>query len=352
MQHIWKSTSVNQSPAAEFGTERRVAPAGQATAHIRKSVKTRAVMGSVLLALAPAVIGSVYFFGAAALLYYIIAIAAALFADAVVQLIRRKQIDTFDASPIVTGTILTMALPMGAPLWLPVLGSFLAIWVAKEPFGGLGKNFLNPALFGWAMLRMLFPGIMTQNPSPQPLFGAVTMPDGVASATTLMLLKEGQTLTGDQLINSLLGLTPGKLGVTSALLLIVGGVWLIGRRVIRPRIPLAFLSSIAFMAFALGGPSGPFSGNWQTVLGHLLSGATMLGAFFIITDYSSSPNAPVPQYIFGVLCGVGTVLFRLYGPWAEGLTFAVLLSNLTVPLFNRAARPATQRKEKKIKTTA
>lgn len=305
-------------------------PAKKASPHLRRPGSTRAVMGHVLIALAPAVLGSVYLFGAAVLPLYLLSIATALAADAAVQLIKTRRVARFDLSPVVTGTLLTMSLPVTVPLWFPVLGSALAILVGKELFGGIGFNFLNPALLGRAVLRLAFSDAMMQNPVPV---------DAVAGATPLMTIKETGTLSGASLWDSFVGTVGGKLGETSALLLLLGAVWLVAFGVIRLRISLSMLGAIAVMAFAFGGPAGLFSAGWQAVLGHLLGGATVLGAFFMVTDYSSSPSDPRAQVLFGALCGVATMLFRLYSPWSEGFTFAVLIVNFSVPLMNRWMRP-------------
>lgn len=343
MQHIWKSAVQPGSGASALKPvnqqSAKLPKMHQANLRVQKNIKIRKVMASVLLALLPAVIGSVYFFGPYVLPYYAISILAALFADFTAQLVRRKQIDSFDLSAVVTGTLLAMSLPLGAPLWVPALGSMVGIWFAKELFGGIGKNFLNPALLGRAALQLLFPAVMMQNPVPTPLFGISAAPDMVAGATVLTLLKEGRAVDGGQLINSFLGLVPGKIGETSALLLLIGGVWLAGRGILRLRIPLAFLSSVAVMAFVFGGTGGLFTGSWQMVRGNLLGGATALGAFFIAAAYGCSPVAPVTQYVYGALCGVLTMLFRLYGPWSGGLTFAILIANFAVPLLKRVEYP-------------
>lgn len=232
-----------------------------------------------------------------------------------------------------------MSLPVTVPLWFPVLGSALGILVAKELFGGIGFNFLNPALFGRAVLRLAFSNAMMQNPAPAPPFGQGAVVDALAGATPLAILKQGGSPGNSELWNSFTSLVGGKLGETSALLLLIGAVWLLAFGVIRLRIPLAFLGTIAAMALVFGGPGGLFSADWRVVLQHLLGGASILGAFFMVTDYSSSPTSPLAQVLFGVLCGVATMLFRLYSPWAEGFTFAVLMINLAVPAMNLWIRP-------------
>lgn len=314
-------------------------PALKASPHLRRKNSARRIMGHVLIALAPAVLGSLYLFGPAVVPLYLLSIASALAADALVQLVKTRRVSRFDLSPVVTGTLLAMSLPVTVPPWFPVLGSALAIWVAKELFGGIGFNFLNPALLGRAVLRLAFSNEMMQNPLPSPPFGMGQAVDVLAGATPLMAVKESGAFSNAQIWDSFTGLVGGKLGETSVLLLLIGVVWLVALGIIRLRIPLAMLCAIAVMAFVLGGPDGLFSGGWRVVLGHLMGGTTILGAFFMVTDYSSSPSAPRAQILFGVLCGVAIMLFRLYSPWSEGFTFAVLIVNCSVPLLNRWMRP-------------
>lgn len=317
----------------------RHVPKPQAAPFIRGKASTRGIMANVLLALAPAVVGSWLFFGLRAWLYYVVAVSTALLCDALAQLLRRREIAGLDLSAAVTGVLLAMSLPPTAPLWFAAAGTAFGILVAKELFGGIGFNFLNPALAGRAALWVAFPAQMMQNALPAPPFGNSLTVDAVAAATPLTVLKTGAPLTRQSILHCFLGIVPGKLGETSALLLLLGAAWLFARGIIRLRIPLAMLGTMALMAFTLGGPGTLFSGGANVVLGHLFGGATLLGAFFMATDYSTSPSLSAAQWVYGVLCGLIVMLFRLYGPWAGGITFSLLLANCLVPLLNRIIRP-------------
>lgn len=332
--------SLNDTATRRFASVRSGRyPAMRPSPHLRSPRTTRGVMGHVLIALAPAVLGSVYFFGFRVLLIYLVSVGTALCTDAAVQLVKTRSVSRFDLSPIVTGVLLAVSLPANIPLWFPAVGAVLGILIAKELFGGIGFNFLNPALFGRAVLRLAFSDAMMQNPQPAPPFGLGAGVDAVAGPTPLMVLKQGGSLTGTQLLDSFTGNVAGKLGETSVLLLLIGVVWLLAFGIIWLRIPLAMLGAIAVMAFIFGGPAGLFSAGWRVVLGHLIGGTSILGAFFMATDYSSSPSSPLAQVLFGALCGVLIMLFRLFSPWSEGFTFAVLIANLAVPAMNRWIRP-------------
>lgn len=327
-------------PASEFLKKRGgTFPLTQATPHLGTRTTTRTIMGDVLIALSPAFIGSLYFFGFGVLPYYLVGILSAVVVDLAAQWVRHRTFSGFDLSAIVTGTLLVMSLPLGVPLWFAALGSAFGVLVAKELFGGIGRNFLNPALTGRLLLRLVFSQQMLQNPLPNPPFGFGGGVDAMASATPLAMAKETGIVGNATLLDSFLGNTGGKIGETSALLLLIGAAWLIGRGVIRLRIPLSLLGATAVMAFVFGGQNGLFSAGYGVVLAHLLGGSTMLATFYMATDYGSSPSAPAAQYLFGALVGVINMLFRLYSPWAEGMTFALLIANCAVPLLNRLVRP-------------
>lgn len=316
-----------------------------ASPHIRARRTTRNVMMDVLIALTPSVIWSVLLYGFRVLPHYMLTIGTAVMADTLIRTVRKSRA-RFDFSPIVTGMLLTMSLPVTAPLWFGPFGAAIGILLAKELFGGIGRNFLNPALAGRAVLRLLFETQMTQNPAPTPLIGLpIWMPmaegiDAMSHATPLWVLKDGALLSGDGLLASFLGLTAGKLGETSALLLLlIGAAYLVIRGVIRLRVPVAMLGSMAVMAWLFGSPAGFMQADWRTVAGHVIGGASILGAFYMATDYGSSPSAPLAQVLFGVGLGVITMLFRFFSGYSEGFTFAALIMNLTVPLMNRYIRP-------------
>lgn len=333
----------SKNSALLFKDRKNAYPAMQASPHIReKSSSTRKIMLDVLIALCPAVLFSIYLFGWRVALLYALSIATALICEAIICLIRKKTF-RMDLSAVVTGTLLVMSFPANAPLWFAPLGAFCGIVIAKELFGGIGKNFLNPALVGRAVLRICFEKTMVQNPWPAPPFayqmpevvsGATVLLDGVSAATPLKMIKEGMPLGGERLWDAFTGMIGGKLGETSALLLLIGAIYLIARGVIRLRIPLSMLGTMALLAFVFGGQEGLFSADYSIVLGHLIGGGTILVAFFMATDYSSSPSGKWAQIIYGIGCGALTMAFRLLGEYPEGITFAMLIMNFSVPLFN------------------
>ncbi len=308
-----------------------------ASPHLRDRPSDRSIMRDVVLALLPAVAGSIYIFGTRVIPYYLVAVVMTIVCDWLWQRAKDKPY-RFDYSPLVTGLLLAMSLPGNVPLWFAAAGAVLAIVVAKECFGGIGKNIFNPAIFGRGVLRIVFVAQMTRNIWPRAEVPYQVTADVVTGATPLELIKGGMDLDGGQLLASFLGVTGGKIGETSALLLLIGAAYLLCRRVIRFRIPVAMLGMIAVMAFLFGG-QGFAGGSLGVVLGHLLGGASILGAFYMATDYSSSPSAASAQWLYGAGCGLVTMLFRLFGEYPEGFTFALLIMNLTVPLFDRYMLP-------------
>ncbi len=297
------------------------------------------IMQDVLLALTPAILGSLYIFGFHVLPYYIVAVGTAMILDYCWRRVVRKQVYRFDWTPVVTGVLLAMSLPANAPLWFPLLGAAVAILIAKELFGGTGKNFLNPAITGRIVLRVLFVDQMVQNVWPRPGIPVPEQVDVVSGATPLMVLKEGVLLENSSVVASLFGNVGGKIGETSAILLLIGAAYLLWRRVIRWRIPVILLATIALCALFIGMWSAPYGGLPAFVIGHLLGGATILGAFFMATDYSSSPSTPTGQIIFAIGLGVLTMAYRYLGAYSEGFTFALFIMNLLVPLLNRMTMP-------------
>ncbi len=236
-----------------------------------------------------------------------------------------------DLSAVVTGLLLAMNLPALMPVeylwWVSIIGSFFAIIVVKQLFGGLGQNFMNPALAARAFLLISFAGIMTT-------WGGPTI-DGVSTATPLGILKEGGGATLPSVFDTFIGMIPGSLGETSAIALLIGGVYLIVRKVISYRVPVIFIVTTALMILLFGG-----QGFDMTFLSyHLFSGGLILGAFFMATDYASSPTTAKGQIIMGIGCGVLTALIRIFGGYPEGVSFAILIMNLFVPLIDKYTVP-------------
>ncbi len=328
-----------------------------ATPHLRDKTNIPIIMYSVVAALIPTLIGAVYFFGLNALWIVLLCVLTSVATEGIIQKLSGKPLTILDGSAIVTGILLAFNLPAGVSWWIPVIGSFFAISVGKITFGGLGYNPMNPALLGRVFLLISWPIQMTTTWTyPR----GVSVVDAVTVATPLAILKENiavlkshaispisdidkinsaishianlQTSYGDLFI----GKISGCIGETSALLLLIGAFFLLYKRYIGWRIPFSFVGTVAFLTWMFGGYNGLFSGLW---LFHVLSGGIILGAFFMATDMVTSPITPKGQLIFGIGCGVITSIIRLYGGYPEGVSFAILLMNLTVPLIDRYTRP-------------
>nr|MDD6335093.1 RnfABCDGE type electron transport complex subunit D [bacterium] len=312
-----------------------------ASPHIRSPRGTAAIMRDVLIALAPAAIAGAIIQGplrtsgfeaARPLLLLVFAVISAVAAEALMQKAMGRRITISDLSAAVTGLLIGMNLPPTAPMWVAVLGSVFAIVLGKQLFGGLGFNFLNPALAARAFLLASWPAIMTNFPPFPVSAGGV---DAFTSATPLVLFKSGALAgafdgAGEHLAalwRLAIGATGGCIGEGCALLLIAGGVYLMVRRVIDWRIPVTFLVSYALFDRLFG--------NTAPLDMMMLSGGLMLGSIYMATDYVTSPENPMGHIIFGLGCGLLTALIRVRGGYPEGVSFAILLMNLCVPLINR-----------------
>lgn len=295
-----------------------------ATPHVRSNETTQSIMRDVIIALLPATVVGIYRFGVKAAMLVIIAIAAAVISEALYQKATKQKVTIGDLSAVVTGLLLAMNLPSSAPWWVPIVGSVFAIIVAKQLFGGIGQNFINPALAGRAFLVASYPSIMTAWVTP----GA----DAVTTATPLALLKAGKIADLPSLADAALGNIGGCIGETCAVAIIIGGLYLIVRGIISWRIPVTYIVTVAVFA-AIFGREG------SSVAYELMTGGIMLGAFFMATDYASSPVTPNGQLIMGVGCGIITVLIRFYGGYPEGVSYSILIMNLAVPLIDRYTKP-------------
>jgi electron transport complex protein RnfD len=300
------------------------------TPHIRSSNSIEKTMCLVLLALSPAAVSGIVFFGVRALLIILISVCSAVAFEAAYQKLTRRPLTVTDGSAVITGLLLAMILPPALPLWMPIVGAFAAIVLVKQLFGGLGHNFINPALAGRAVLMAAYALPMTVG-----FFPPRGQPDAVASPTPLMLLEGGSFYpAASDFFASLIGNIGGSIGETNALALLAGGIFLLAAKVITWHIPVSFIASAGIMAvFSPDGFSGVIAGY------HLLAGGLLLGAFFMATDYPTSPVTPVGKIIFGTGCGVITMVIRMYGGYPEGVGYAILLMNLTVPLIDRYVRP-------------
>jgi electron transport complex, RnfABCDGE type, D subunit len=317
--------------------------------HIRHPGSVPAIMISVIIALAPAFIGSVVFFGARSCMLTCACIAAAVATEWSITALLRKPASINDYSAIVTGMLLAFNLPPDLPVWMAMLGSVFAIGVVKMAFGGLGSNFMNPALAGRAFLMVSYPAAMTQWSAPihGTLSGFSRGIEGVTAATPLAFFKAAAAsghlhqLDLREAIPSLFwGNTGGCIGETSAALLVLGALFLWYRRIIGFVIPSLFIGTV-FLFFWISNGSGEFfsTHSLYAPLYQILSGGLMLGALFMATDTVTSPITPWGKVIFGMGCGILTVVIRKFGGYPEGVCYAILLMNCVVPLLDRYTRP-------------
>ncbi|AFS78012.1 electron transport complex protein, subunit D [Gottschalkia acidurici 9a] len=300
---------------------------GSSSPHILSNETTSKIMRDVLIALAPATLASVFFFRFAALKLIILAVVSAVATEYIMQKAMKKRVTINDYSAAVTGLLLAFNIPASAPWWIPVIGSIFAIAICKQLFGGIGNNFINPALAARAFLLASWPVIMTTWTS--------TGADAVTTASPLAILKPGGEAVGQQLPSLwdvFIGNIPGSLGETSAILLIVGAIYLFYRGIINWRIPFTYIGTVAVIMLI-------FTGGVTDTLYHLFAGGLMLGAFFMATDYSSSPVTPKGQIIFGIGCGLITAIIRLKGGYPEGVSYSILLMNVATPLIDKYTSP-------------
>ena len=284
--------------------------------HVRSGATTRRIMLDVCLALLPAVIFAVYWFGFGVLLTVLLSVASAILSEFLMEKALRRPVTIDDGSAAVTGLLLALTLPAGTPWYVPVLGSVFVICIAKQVFGGLGDNFVNPALAGRAFLLASFPAAMTTYP---------LVADAVTSATPLSSEFAGSV----DYLQAFIGRIGGCIGEVSTLALLIGAVYLLIRRVIDWRIPLSYLGTMALLTVIGGG----------NVLDSVLLGGTVLGAFFMATDYVTSPVTSWGRVIYGVGIGIINYTIRRWGAYPEGTTYAILLMNIAAPLIERFTRP-------------
>lgn len=300
--------------------------------HVRSSVTTQNLMLDVVIAMIPAAAFGVFHFGLHALLVMIVTVAACVASEYVYEKFMSKPITIMDMSAVVTGLILALNMPPEIPLWIPALGGVFAIIVVKQLYGGLGQNFMNPALAARCFLLISLALFMNDFSSPAIGF------DSVSGATPLASMRAGGTVDLAALIT---GQIPGTIGEVSAIALIIGGIYMIARKVISPRIPLIYIGTTAVFIFLFGG----FDINYT--LCQVFAGGLIFGAFFMATDYVTSPITPKGQVVYGVVLGVLTGIFRLWGASPEGVSYAIILSNLLVPMIEKVTLPTAFGKEGK-----
>ncbi len=289
--------------------------------HIRSKVTTGSIMLYVIIALLPATIFGVYTFGVPALLVVLITTASAVLTEYVYQKLMKKKVTIGDFSAALTGLLLALNLPAEAPWWMCVLGSVFAILIVKQVFGGLGQNFMNPALGARCFLLISFTGRMT-----------TFVYDGVTGATPLALLKAGESVN---LMDMLIGNEAGTIGETSVIAILIGALFLIAMGIIDLRIPGTYIASFVVFIVLFGGRGLDLT----YITAHLCGGGLMLGAWFMATDYVTSPITKAGQIVYGICLGVLTGLFRLFGGSAEGVSYAIIFSNLLVPLIEKITLP-------------
>ena len=303
--------------------------------HVHSPVTTQTIMRDVLIALAPALVGSVYFFGFRALMVTLISAGAAVFFEWLWCRLMKQHDKTYDMSAIVTGTLLAFVCPPTIPYWMIIVGDAFAIILVKMLFGGIGKNIVNPALagrafmFSWPVAMSTWVKVGFGNAA-----GLFSTADAVTAATPLAAMHQGQLPT-ESIADAFLGNVGGCIGETSALLLIIGGVYLLWRKVITARIPLAYIGTVAVLSVLF--PMGNDRFTWMAY--QLCTGGLMLGAIFMATDYVTSPLTKLGQIVYGIGCGVLTIMIRYFGGYNEGVSYAILIMNCCVVLLDRIGRP-------------
>ncbi len=300
--------------------------------HVHSTQTTQKIMWGVVIALLPALLVAIYYFGISALLVTLVSVASCMFFEWLIgRYLLKTENTVIDGSAAITGILLAFNLPSNIPLWMVIIGSLVAIAVGKMTFGGLGKNPFNPALVGRVFLFLSFPTsvALSEWPMPDPLFGGSEI-EATTGPTTLNLISHGGELP--PISDLILGATGGSFGEVSALAILIGGIFMLCRKIISWHIPVSFLGS----AFIFAGILWLINPNeFVNPVYHLLAGGMMLGAVFMATDMVTSPITHKGQIIFGCGCGLLTIIFRCFGPMPEGVSFAILIMNAVTPLINK-----------------
>lgn len=287
--------------------------------HVRTQTTTKGIMYDVAIAMIPAAAYGVYQFGIKAFLVILVTVASCILSEYVFENLMGRPITVLDGSALVTGLILALNMPPEIPLWIPFLGGVFAIIVVKQVFGGLGQNFMNPALAARCFLLIAFTGKMSS-----------FVYDGVSEATPLALMRAGQPV---DTLAMFIGKIPGTIGEVSVVALGIGAAYLLIKKVISIRIPGTYILTFAIFMFFFGGMDA------QYVLAQVCGGGLIFGAFFMATDYVTSPITVKGQILFGILLGVLTAIFRLWGASAEGVSYAIIFCNILVPLIEKVTLP-------------
>lgn len=298
--------------------------------HVRSKDTTARIMQYVVIALLPTTIFGVWNFGLNALLLVLVTVATTVLTEYIYNRCMKKKNSISDFSAVVTGLLLALNLPPGAPLWIGIMGGVFAIIVVKMLFGGLGQNFMNPALGARCFLMISFTSIMTSFEC-----------DAYTGATPLAVIKSGEGSV--QLADMVIGRTAGTIGETSMIAILIGAAFLLIMKVIDLRVPCSYM--LSFVVFVLLFSGRGFDAEY--IMQQLAGGGLMLGAFFMATDYVTRPITKNGQYLFGIFLGIMTGIFRLFGPSAEGVSYAIILGNLLVPLIERVTKPTAFGKGRK-----
>lgn len=316
--------------------------------HIKSKEDTKSIMLDVLLALIPSLAVSTYVFGLRAILMTAVSIIACMVFEAIYDKIVGKENTVMDLSAAVTGVLLAFVCPVTLPYWMLIIGDGIAIIFAKCIFGGLGKNFINPALAGRAFLLASWPVAMTTWVAARSHVGLGSTADVVSAATPMAILKGSAEGDLPSVMSVFLGVTGGSMGEVSAVLLLVGGIYLLVRKVITIQIPASYILTVAVLAAIF--PAEGY-GHLEYMLYAIFGGGLMLGAIFMATDYSTTPVSKKGQIVFGIGCGLLTTMIRFFGGYPEGVCYSILLMNTTVWLIDKYTRPtkfgapAKQKKE-------
>ncbi|MBO7490984.1 MAG: RnfABCDGE type electron transport complex subunit D [Bacteroidales bacterium] len=310
--------------------------------HVHSGESVQKIMLSVIIALLPAFVVSVFYFGLPVIVLTLVSVGCCVLFEYLIQRFMMKVPTTIsDGSAVVTGLLLAFNVPANLPIWMMVVGALVAIGIAKMPFGGLGHNLFNPALVARVFMLISFPVAMTTWPVPSPIWGFT---DAITGPTPLGILKESATVNMGEMpryLDLLVGQMGGSFGEISAIALLLGAIYLLWKRVITWHIPVSFILTVFIFSgiFYLIDPT-----QYANPFFHVLTGGLLLGAFFMATDMVTSPTTPSAMLVFGAGCGLITIIIRLFGAYPEGVSFSILLMNAMVPLLNRWFKPKTYAK--------
>lgn len=298
--------------------------------HVKMHDRTSGIMLDVIIALVPAMAAGVYYFGLPALLVILTSVVSCVLSEYLYECITKKLKTIKDLSAVVTGVLLALTLPPKTPLWMVAVGGAFAIVIVKQLYGGLGKNFMNPALAARCFMLVAWAGVMTTFQTP--------LADAVSSATPLGVLKGTSEGTLPGIMDALFGNKAGCIGETSGFALLIGFLYLLINRVVDWKIPVSYIASFALLMYFFGNNQAGNSQMYFTVM-HILTGGLLLGAFFMATDYVTTPNTGIGMIIFGIGCGLLTFAIRVFGGYPEGVSFAIILMNIVTPIIERFTIP-------------